>query len=502
MSRIARRGVIAWGLIILFVLAATGHGLNAQPTPQIAAPAAAAFLIPEAAITPAPDAALPIPVVALKRDTGIYYRGVTTWEAGDQIGLVLQGSSLQYPLWINAVQCYLASYSGSANSVLIQAHVYSLSGNTPGELLGSSEVMTATLGASVDDFTLTFAEQIGIATAQPFLVALQYLSGVSGSAPALVVDIAHDIPANVAFYQTTPGAWVEHYAMGWQDSNGDPIAASEFGYPMLRAWAETSGGPSDITIQEASAADTTIGSSQPLGIAGAGSRDYMELGACGDRGETRALLRFALPAAPIAGATPIAATVRVHHYGPQDVTVPVTVTTYRATQDWGETTPFTGWYTHSAAYAEAYGSDDIPSRSASSVRQDYLLQFDVSQLALKWYQGAYQNQGIMLIGGGGAANNCKPLHAREWRTSAERPKLEVRWSLPPATPYGTPGPTSTRTPTRTPQPTPSYTPSITPTGLPSSTRTPTPTRTASITPGGPSLTPASKGVFLPMIRKS
>lgn len=384
---------------------------------------------------------------------------------------------------------------------MLQAHVYGLAGDAPGALLGSSDVLTASLGSAIDDYTLTFSAPVEIASPQAFLIALQYKSGSVGSTPAIVMDISHDIPRNVAFYRRGGEAWVEHYAKSWSDVDDRPIPASEMGYPMLRAWVETSGGPSDISIQEASAADTTIGSSQAMGIAGAGARPYLELGACGDRGNTRALLRFALPTAPVAGATPIAAAVRLYHNGRLTVTVPMTVTTYRATQDWGETIPSTGWYTHSAAYAEAYGSDDIPARNPAETRQDYLLQLDVSQLVIKWYQGAYPEQGMMLIGNEDVANGCKELQSREYQGSAMRPKLVVQWALPAATPYGTPGPTVTHTPTRTLQPTPSYTPSTTPTGLPTSTRTATPTRTLTITPGGPTLTPATRGLHLPMIRK-
>ena len=332
-----------------------------------------------------------------------------------------------------------------------------MSGGVPGELLGSSSVVTETL----QNYAMPWVH-LDLSTAdvvfdvpQPFLVAVEYKSGNIGETPSIVSDISTDIPVGLAFYQVTPGVWLEHYER-WDEE------PEENGYSMIRAWVNTSGGPSDKTVLDASA-DALLVSGQPE--TPLGTQAYLQVGSREAAfGNQRSVLRFSMPVAPIAGAVPAEATLRLYNYKAISQTVPITITTHTVNEAWDEAS--VTWATHAESYTGVYGMGRIPSRDASRPARDRMVDFDVSG----WLQSE-PNYGIMLIGGEGTQDSMKWFRSRERSSVEERPKLIIKWDLPDATAT----PTLTRTPTTTPTPTHTNTPTLTRT--PTLTLTPTRTNT-------------------------
>lgn len=499
------RTALAWmGLAFLLVLGvAVGLGVSAAK-PGISAGHAAAFY----QLLPLPEPGAPALAAErpftddtrqlLQRDTNIAYGYTTGWKAGDQLGVVLQASSLQYPLSIQSVDCFLFNFSGYTNTVSLRGHVYSLLDGRPGMLLKSSSPYTFTLALnSILSVSLPLSEAASVAFPQPFLVAIEYVSGAEGQIPSVVSDISTEIPRGSCYYQVAPGVWREHYAL-WPDP-------SEVGYSMIRAWANTSGGPGDETVSEPEA-DAFLAAGFPRSAFGV--QEYLLVGDYDSTsGDTRALLRFPLPQAPVTGASPVAATLRLFRYGEVTRTLPLTVTAYRVTSTWGESSA--AWSTHSASFAEAYGSGQVPAQHPyPEPTRNYFLHLDVGGLVQNWLQGV-PNYGLILIGGEDVPSSAKRFYSRELATGSEkRPRLIVKWALP--APTETPSPTntlrSTSTATLTPEePTPTAT--FTPTAA-VTTRQPTPpptaTSTATLTPGVPTPTPTlgpMKTLYLPLIRK-
>jgi hypothetical protein len=430
----------------------------------------------------------------LQADSSIAYGFTNDWHAGDQLGVALQASSLQHPLTIQSIDCYLTRFISSTEMVQLRGHVYALSDGRPGALLGSSAPYTVTLPANHAQWVnLPLASVIRLDSPQPFLVAVEYVGGTQGETPSVINDISTDIPHGSCYYQADPGVWTEHYAL-W-------ARPSEVGYSIIRAWVNTSGGPGDETVVEP-LADAFLASEQARRSFGV--QEYLLVGDYGSGlGDTRALLRFPLPQAPIAGATPIAATVRLFRYSEVTRTLPLTLTAYRTTGAWDEASAT--WYTHSMRYAEAYGSGQVPAQHPyPEPTRSYLLRVDVAGLVQSWLRGE-PNEGLMLIGGEDTPSSAKRFYARELATASEkRPRLIVKWALP--APTGTGSPTVTPTPSITPTPGPGG-PTLTPTSSPTVTCTPeepTRTPTSSITPGEPTSTPTHgpvKALFLPLLRK-
>ncbi|MCD6518341.1 MAG: hypothetical protein J7M05_00250, partial [Anaerolineae bacterium] len=244
----------------------------------------------------------------LQVDSGIPYGGLKSWKQGDQAGVVLQASILQYPLQVQQIECYIMALPESASrTVVLRGHIYALSEGSPGALLGSTRPLTITLGNSPAWVSLVFPTEVLIPSAQAFFAAVEYLSGSEGDTPSLVFDLSENIPQNICYYREGTAPWKEHYAF-WNQPN-------ELGYPIIRAQVETSGGPGDQTILEPEA-DALLTSIRPE--ANYGEHYYLGTGErtrWGDyQGEWRTLLRFPVPTPPIAGATPLSATLRLYHY--------------------------------------------------------------------------------------------------------------------------------------------------------------------------------------------
>jgi len=462
------------------------------------------LLVPDVAL-PAPESLLAADLSSselLQLDTNIQYRAIASWQAGDQLGVVLEGSSLQYPLSVQSVVVRIVTLPGFLSEVDLRVNIYAMEGTVPGALLGSSAIETISPPQSNSPqwVTLDLATPVELATPQPFLVAVEYLSGTSGQTPPVLHDISNDVPQNLCYYYEA-GVWAEHYARVWQRSDGSTLDAGEVGYPMIRAIVETSGGPSDTTVTMAEA-DSYLSSLWPEGSTVNGESMIFWVGRSVQAGDTRGMIRFPNPESPFPGSTPIAAKLRLYQSNAITLAVPLEITTYRMTDNWDELV--TGWVTHAQSYAEPYGSDTVPIKDLSSVRREHLLEFDVSNLVIGWLQGLYENHGIMLMASPeGVTDSLKEIRSHDYISVPDQhPRLLVEWVLPDATPMGTPPATLTPTPTSTTRATPTATASVTATPTETSTPQPTATATATITPGGPTLTPTeagSGGLYLPLV---
>ena len=119
----------------------------------------------------------------------------------------------------------------------------------------------------------------------------------------------------------------------------------------------------------------------------------------------------------------------------------------------------------------------------------------VTDLVQRWVTEPASNYGVLLVGSG-TQSGVYAFGSSEWGNVASRPKLQVIYTIPTATPTPsmTPTPTASFTPTSTG--TPTATATVTATGdstaTPSATPTgPTPTPTITETPGGDTATPTA-----------
>ena len=143
----------------------------------------------------------------------------------------------------------------------------------------------------------------------------------------------------------------------------------------------------------------------------------------------------------------------------------------QVTQSWVETS--VTWNTQPTVSA---GVTDTLTEPAAIGCDTFTVTSDVQA----WVDGTANNGWRISDQSEGSGSGDSKFATRENTVAADRPKLDVVYSLPTATPTNTSTPTATNTPTITPTPTPTAT--ITPTPTDTATITPTPTDTATITP--------------------
>jgi len=93
------------------------------------------------------------------------------------------------------------------------AVIYSIGADgRPDALLARSETMTVTtFYPDWVSISLTDA-QIFLPSPAAFLVEVEYVDGVEGTIPSILMDSNTNIPVNHNFYsQTCGGSWFEHY---------------------------------------------------------------------------------------------------------------------------------------------------------------------------------------------------------------------------------------------------------------------------------------------------
>jgi hypothetical protein len=155
-----------------------------------------------------------------------------TWEAGDVIGAVLTPSpDWSYPIQVDSVEFLLFQFSGAASHARVRVRVYSTVNGKPGELLGDSEPTDVTTfwptwaSISLDSANIT------LSSPDPFMVAVEYVAGETGSIPSMLTDSQNNIAADRNFYSPDGGTtWIEHY-----DWHSDGVVPEDIGYNMVRA---------------------------------------------------------------------------------------------------------------------------------------------------------------------------------------------------------------------------------------------------------------------------
>lgn len=378
-------------------------------------------------------------IVTLSRDTGLAGSYSREWEAGDAVALLLRASPAQFPLTIQAAHAYLNVFPGADPEVLVRAHIYRATPAGPGELLASSEAAGPGLAAVIPGAPVVLPfPGAGLTLFQPqeFYLVLTYETGSEDTAPAVWSDASAELPTHVAYYRLGTGAWVEHHAF-W-------ASPSQVGYPMLRAVARTSGGAADIT-QSSAVDDTFVVSRIPA--MNRGDQAYMQAGHDAVWEVSRMMLRFELPPAPVAGAVPLSATLRLFHdqqTATAGQTQPMTMTAHAIIGAW--TQDAATWTSHSEAFdPQVEASAVIPAFDPGGGPRDYMISWDISALFRRWWQGSQASFGVMLRGREDLADSLKRFGAQERAEALERPVLLVQWALPTPEVTHTPQPSPTAT---------------------------------------------------------
>jgi hypothetical protein len=166
-------------------------------------------------------------LMQLSNDNGTaeYYH---TWQAGDMVGAVLTPNpDWSYPIQVDSVEVLLYQFPGAASSATVRAHVYSTINGEPGVLLGSSApTIITTFWSTWASISLASAK-VTLSSPDPFMVAIEYTAGASGSIPSMLTDSQNDIASGRNFYSRDSGAtWYEHYDF-W-------VEPEDVGYNMIR----------------------------------------------------------------------------------------------------------------------------------------------------------------------------------------------------------------------------------------------------------------------------
>jgi YVTN family beta-propeller protein len=155
----------------------------------------------------------------LRNDSGLADGYFSGWDIGYEVGSVLSPESDQYPFRIDTVYFLLYRFHDAASSAGVRARIHPMANGVPGTTpLASSAPVTITTffyphWASID---MSEANVI-IPAPESFLVAIEYLDGVTGTIPSTLMDNATNIPAGRNFYSSDSGnSWIEHYDW-WSD---------------------------------------------------------------------------------------------------------------------------------------------------------------------------------------------------------------------------------------------------------------------------------------------
>ena len=368
----------------------------------------------------------------LDNDTSQSY--ADRWQDGDRICVIYRPPDILFPLTIDSLICKLTTYAGSTSAVTLRAQVLSVASGQPSGLLASSPSYQIEVGATA--WIQRWAEigldqQVTIDEPQPIALAIEYLSGASGSTPSLVIDASVHIPSGNAFYQSAGAAWREHYDYTW-------LEPERTGYPMIRAWTSTA----DATIVAAQG-NAMLSSGQPDTVLEVGN--YVIVGDLGPGwGDLRSLVRFAEPVAPAPDLRPVDAAVRLWHYDEVTHTVPLTMEMYLATTSWAEESAT--WGNVGESYGDLVSVATVPGQSSTASPADHRVYMDALGPATDWFDGTTPNHGVMLIGGENWADSAKRFRSRFCSREHQRPQLIVKWSkpvVPTTTPTVTPSPSPT-----------------------------------------------------------
>jgi hypothetical protein len=168
-------------------------------------------------------------LLQLRNDNGTAEGYHSQWQGGNIIGTVLTPNpAWSYPVKVNSVEFMLHRFTGAASSATVRARIYSVVGGVPGALLGSSAPTTInTFYPTWASISLTSAN-ITLSSPAPFMVAIEYTTGISGSVPSTLTDNQNNIATGKNFYSLNGGAtWIDHYNFWAEPGN--------VGYNMIRA---------------------------------------------------------------------------------------------------------------------------------------------------------------------------------------------------------------------------------------------------------------------------
>jgi len=187
-------------------------------------------------------------LMQLSNDSGTveYYSGA--WEAGDAIGAVLTPSpDWSYPIQVDSVEFLLHQFPEAASQARVRVRVYSTVNGKPDELLGvSASTDITTFWPAWASISLDSASII-LSSPDPFMVAVEYVAGETGTIPSTLTDSQDGIAEDRNFYSPDGGAtWVEHY--DWHSGGDGPAYV---GYNMIRATVDV---PTESRIYLASVA--------------------------------------------------------------------------------------------------------------------------------------------------------------------------------------------------------------------------------------------------------
>ena len=149
-------------------------------------------------------------------------------------GSVLRAADDRYPLRVLSVDTLLyRGFQGAAATALVRVGIWSIGADgRPAALLGRSEPVTVgTFYPAWVSIPLTNT-QVVLSSPAPFLAGVEYLDGIAGTVPSVLIDSSQNIPVGRNFYSQSHGtSWFEHYQ--WWNAPGS------VGYNMVRATVET-----------------------------------------------------------------------------------------------------------------------------------------------------------------------------------------------------------------------------------------------------------------------
>lgn len=160
--------------------------------------------------------------------------------------------------------------------------------------------------------------------------------------------------------------------------------------------------------------DSTLNEDKPTELNGSDTKLSVFANSAGAKRKT-AIYGFTLPTIP---STEIMVTatliLRVEKQGPE------TISLYRVTDSWTEST--VNWSNTGLDFA----SPAVTTFTAPN--DNVFLNVPITSLVRQWYDGAFVNHGLVLIG---AASSDMEFTAREWGTVSERPMLSITTVVKP-----------------------------------------------------------------------
>ena len=153
------------------------------------------------------------------------------WGAGEAAGIVLHAPPGAYPLrLLGAEALFLDTFPGAVHTASVSLVVFSVDAQgTPKSEIGHMGPFS--ISTFYPDWALLDISALHIDVSEPFMIAIQYMEGVAGSTPSVLMDSTKNIAKGLNWYSLDRGAtWDEHYVF-WEH-------ADTVGHNMIRAIVE------------------------------------------------------------------------------------------------------------------------------------------------------------------------------------------------------------------------------------------------------------------------